>query len=204
MGIKRDGQPRVVQRPVPECGAAGIQQCIKEGGARPGGCRFGLSGRAAVDQSLDLHQISAGRSLLGRPIPLPRAGERADSHLPLAWSATARSTSRRISAPTLVLARARRTAPSSHFSWSAWRPRSSSLINTLAVMCRADTRVNALFIIHHSHAPDGRGYWGNRPRPEQPQLNPTSTAENEYCRGSARRYCTGELSRQQGAMDGST
>ena len=52
------------------------------------------------------------------------------------------------------------------------------------------SRVNALFIIYHSHAPDGRGPGGHRPRPEQPQLKPTSTAENESCCGSTRRYCT--------------
>jgi hypothetical protein len=53
----------------------------------------------------------------------------------------------------------------------------ASLMRMRDVMFMALTRVNALFIIYHSHAPDGRGHWGNRPRPEQPQLNPTSTAE---------------------------
>ncbi len=67
-------------------------------------------------------------------------------------------------------------------------------------MCIADTRVNTLFIIYHSHAPDGRGPGGHRPRSEQPQPNPTSTAENESCWGSARRYCTGKASRQHSAM----
>jgi hypothetical protein len=49
------------------------------------------------------------------------------------------------------------------------------------VMFVALTRVNALFIIYHSHTPDGRGPGGNRPRSEQLQLNPASTAEDESC-----------------------
>jgi hypothetical protein len=44
-------------------------------------------------------------------------------------------------------------------------------MNTEAVMCMAFTRVNALFIIYHSHTTDGRGHRGHRPRPEQAQLN---------------------------------
>jgi hypothetical protein len=85
----------------------------------------------------------------------------------------------------------------------AQRP-ASSLINTLAVMCIADTRISALFVVYHTRAPDGRGPAGDRPRPEQPQLNPTLAAEDESCCGSARRYCTGKASRQQGAMNRSS
>jgi hypothetical protein len=59
------------------------------------------------------------------------------------------------------------------------------------VVKRALSRVNALFIIYHSHAPDGRGHWGNMPRPEQLQLTPTLTADYESCRGSACRYYPG-------------
>jgi hypothetical protein len=51
----------------------------------------------------------------------------------------------------------------------AQRP-ASSLMNTLAVMCIAATRVSTLFTIYHSHTPGGRGPGGNRPRPEQSQL----------------------------------
>jgi hypothetical protein len=36
---------------------------------------------------------------------------------------------------------------------------------------RVAPRVSPLFIIYHSHAPDGRGYRGNRPRPVQAPLN---------------------------------
>ena len=80
----------------------------------------------------------------------------------------------------------------------------SSLMNTLAVMFLAFTRVNALFIIYYSHTTDCRGHCGHRPRPEQPQLNPTFTGENESCCGSAYRYCAGKASRQQGALKGSS
>ena len=41
-------------------------------------------------------------------------------------------------------------------------------------------------------------------RTEQPQLNPPSTAENEYRCGSARRYCTDRASRPQRAINGSS
>jgi hypothetical protein len=51
--------------------------------------------------------------------------------------------------------------------------------NTLTVMCCAFKRVNALFIIYRSRPPDGRGHWGNRPRPEQTHLSPNSTIGNE-------------------------
>ena len=51
----------------------------------------------------------------------------------------------------------------------------SSLMNTLAVMRIADTRINAFLVVYDSHTPDGRGHCGDRPRPEQPQLNPSST-----------------------------
>jgi hypothetical protein len=78
----------------------------------------------------------------------------------------------------------------------------SSLMKTLAVMCIADTRVNALFIIYHSHTAERRCPRGHRSRPEQPQLNPTSTAESESCCGSARRTCTGKASRQRSAITG--
>jgi hypothetical protein len=86
----------------------------------------------------------------------------------------------------------------SHYHGCAWRPMplqvnlagavvppvlgpaasgpASSLMKTLAVVCCAFTRVNTLFIIYHSHTRDGRGPGGDRPRPEQAQLNPTSTA----------------------------
>ena len=83
---------------------------------------------------------------------------------------------------------------SSHFSQSMHRPCSSSLMKTLAVMCIAFARVNAFLVVCHSHTPDGKDHCGHRPRPEQPQLNPTSTAENESCCGSACRYCTGNAS----------
>jgi hypothetical protein len=63
----------------------------------------------------------------------------------------------------------------------------SALINTLTVMygctmhCMAFTRVNAFLVVYYSHSPDGRGPTGHRPRPEQPQMNPTSGAENVSC-----------------------
>ena len=44
--------------------------------------------------------------------------------------------------------------------------------NTLAVMLIAETRVNPLFIIYHSHIRDDRGPGGHRPRPEQTQPVP--------------------------------
>jgi hypothetical protein len=61
----------------------------------------------------------------------------------------------------------------------------SSLMNTLAVMrgrtvhCKAFTSVNTLFLVCRSRLRAGRGYCGNRPPPEQAQLNSTSTAEYE-------------------------
>jgi hypothetical protein len=45
----------------------------------------------------------------------------------------------------------------------AWRP-ASSLINTDAAMCMADTRVNPVFIVYHSHTAKRRGPVGHRPR----------------------------------------
>ena len=58
----------------------------------------------------------------------------------------------------------------------------SSVMGMRGVMFRAFTRVNPLSIIYHSHTPDARGASGDRPRPNQPLLNPTSTAESEsYC-----------------------
>jgi hypothetical protein len=80
----------------------------------------------------------------------------------------------------------------------------ASLMKMWGVMFRALSRVNALFIIYRSHTTDCRGHCGHRSRIEQPQLNPTSTTESESCCGSARRYCTGRASRQQGAMNGSS
>jgi hypothetical protein len=74
-------------------------------------------------------------------------------------------------------------------------------------MCIPFTRVSLLFIVYqvcYSHAPAGRGPVCNRPRPERPQLNPSSTAENECCCGSAHRQCTGKANRQQDAMKGSS
>jgi hypothetical protein len=71
----------------------------------------------------------------------------------------------------------------------AQRP-SSSLTKTLAMMFMAFTRVNALLITYHSRPSAGRGLGGNRPRPEQPQLNPAFTGEHESCCGSARRSYT--------------
>ena len=91
----------------------------------------------------------------------------------------------------------------------AQRP-ASSLMNTLAVMCgstlhcMAFTRTSALLETYHTHTPDGRGHCCIRSRPEQPQLNPASTAENESCYASARRDCTVEASRQQDTFDGSS
>jgi hypothetical protein len=74
------------------------------------------------------------------------------------------------------------------------------LMEMRGMIFTAFTRVSPLFIIYHSHAPDGRSHCGNRPRSEQPQLNPTPMRENEsYC-GPARRYCTGTASRWQAAM----
>jgi hypothetical protein len=58
-----------------------------------------------------------------------------------------------------------------------------SLMNTLAVMCCPFAGGNPLFVVHHTDPPDGRGPGGDRPYPEQSQLNPTSTAENERCFG---------------------
>ena len=71
------------------------------------------------------------------------------------------------------------------------------------------SRVNAVFIIYqvcysHSHTTDGRGDCRDRSRPEQPQLNPISMDESEFCWRSARRYSTDKASRQQGTMNGST
>lgn len=82
-----------------------------------------------------------------------------------------------------------------------WPP-SSSLMKTLAETRMALTRISALVVAYRTHAVQGRGHCGHRPCPEQPPLNPTSTAENEDCCGSARRHCTGEASRQQGATNG--
>ncbi len=59
-------------------------------------------------------------------------------------------------------------------------------MNTLAVICIAFTRVITLFIIYCSHNTECRGHCGDSPRPEQPQLNPTSTTESEFCRKTKR------------------
>jgi hypothetical protein len=88
------------------------------------------------------------------------------------------------------------------------RKPASSLMNTLAVMCGSTVHCMAFprfntFPVVYSHAPDGRGHCGHWPRPEQVPLNPISTAENASCCGSVCRHCTGETSRQQGAMNGS-
>ena len=72
------------------------------------------------------------------------------------------------------------------------------------VHCLARTRVSALLVVYCFRPSAGRGNNGHRPRPEQPQLNSTSTAGSECCCGSARRYCTGEANRQQGGMNGSS
>jgi len=45
------------------------------------------------------------------------------------------------------------------------------LMEMRGMMFMAFARVNTRFIIYHSHAPDGRGLGGNRPRSEQPQLS---------------------------------
>jgi hypothetical protein len=55
----------------------------------------------------------------------------------------------------------------------------ASLMKMWGVMFRALSRVSTLFIIHHSHAPDGRGHCGDRSRLEQPHLSPDSTIGNE-------------------------
>ena len=52
--------------------------------------------------------------------------------------------------------------------------------------------------------PAGRDHSSHRQCPDQSKLERTSTADNESCCGSVRRYRTGEASRQQGEMDGST
>jgi hypothetical protein len=75
--------------------------------------------------------------------------------------------------------------------------------NTVAETCMAFTRVSAL-LVYRSHARDGRDPSGHGSRPEQPQLNPASTAENGSCFGFARPYCTAEASRQKNTMTGST
>jgi hypothetical protein len=80
----------------------------------------------------------------------------------------------------------------------------SSLMEMRDVMFMALSRVSPLFIIYRFHTPAGRGYCGHRPCPEQPQLNPTSTTESEFCCGSARRYCAIKASRRQDAMNGSS
>jgi len=49
------------------------------------------------------------------------------------------------------------------------------------MMFMAFARVSPLFIIYRSHTAERRGPGGNRPRPEQLQLNPASTAEDESC-----------------------
>jgi hypothetical protein len=57
---------------------------------------------------------------------------------------------------------------------AAVQPASGSaapLMEVRGVIFRALSRVNTRFIIYHSHAPDGRGLGGNRPRSEQPQLS---------------------------------
>jgi hypothetical protein len=80
----------------------------------------------------------------------------------------------------------------------------SNLMRKRDVTCRALIRVNPLFIIYRSSASDGRGPGGDKPRPEQPQLKQTSTAESALCCGSARRTCAGKAGRQQGARHGSS
>ena len=61
----------------------------------------------------------------------------------------------------------------------------------------AFTRVNPLFVVYHFRPPDGRGPGGNRPCPQQPQLNPTPTTEDHHCCGSAHQPWTGK----QGDVD---
>jgi len=60
------------------------------------------------------------------------------------------------------------------------------LMEMRGMMFMAFARVSPLFIIYRSHTAERRGPCGNRPRPEQPQLNPTSKGENESSCGSAR------------------
>jgi hypothetical protein len=93
---------------------------------------------------------------------------------------------------------------SNHTSQSWSRPRSSSSTDTAAVMCMADTRFSAVLVGHRTRTTGARGSCGHRPRPEQTQLNPTSTAGHGPCCGAARRSCTGKASSQQEAMDGSS
>jgi hypothetical protein len=78
------------------------------------------------------------------------------------------------------------------------------LMEMRGMMFMAFARVNTLFIIYRFRTPAERGPGGHRPRPEQAQLNPASTAEAEPCCGSVRRHCTGRASRQQGVMNGSS
>jgi hypothetical protein len=52
--------------------------------------------------------------------------------------------------------------------WSS--PLSSSLMNTLVVICIAFTRINAFLVVYHPRAADGRGDCGNWPRSGKPQL----------------------------------
>jgi hypothetical protein len=80
----------------------------------------------------------------------------------------------------------------------------ASLMGMRGVMFMAFTRVNPLFVVYRFRSPASRGHCCDRSRPEQPQLSSTSTAENECCCGSARRYCTGETSRQQGVRSRSS
>jgi hypothetical protein len=61
----------------------------------------------------------------------------------------------------------------------------SWLMQVRRVMFMAFTRINPLFVIYHSHTPDGRGRCRHRPRPEQPPLNPTFLGGNESCGGAA-------------------
>jgi hypothetical protein len=59
----------------------------------------------------------------------------------------------------------------------------ASLMEMRGVMFMALTRVSSFLVVYHSHTTDGRGHCCARPRPEQPQLNPTSRAEDESWAG---------------------
>jgi hypothetical protein len=67
----------------------------------------------------------------------------------------------------------------------AQRP-ASSLINTLAVMCIADTRFSAFLVVYHSPTPDGRSHCGHRPCSEQLRSSHSLMGNAPYCHSACR------------------
>jgi hypothetical protein len=78
------------------------------------------------------------------------------------------------------------------------------LMEMRGMIFTAFTRVNTLFIIYHSHAPDGRGPGGDRSRPEESQLSLTSKIGNNLAvallAGTVLQYRSGSRAQRVGHL----